>query len=109
MFDVFQTDNVRTQQLNELGMNLNRPCVVQLFFFFPKPDGAEMAAQELRAQGYATDISKPSSDLCWCVLARGRIVPTTDSFDKSRNKLDYLAARFGGAYDGWGIPLSYSV
>src|SRR5438105_1510039 len=91
------------QQLDTLGLNRKQHCPVEYFFFFPKPDGAELAAQELRSEGYPTKVSMLSQDPLGYVVARGRLLPAAGRLDKIRNRMEQLAAKFGGEYDGWGI------
>jgi regulator of RNase E activity RraB len=106
MFDSRHPDDVFMQQLELLGLDLNRPQAVEHFLYFAKQDGAELAAQKLRAEGYTAEVSARPSDSNWLVLARGRMVPAAEKISKICNQMDELAATCGGHYDGWGTPFT---
>jgi hypothetical protein len=103
-FDLRHPDDLFMQQLELVGIDLKRPQVIEHFLHFPMKDAAELVAQGLRAEGYATEVMHCATNSNWLVLARRQMVPATERISRVRDQMDELAASFGGHYDGWGAP-----
>ena len=104
MFDHRPYDEAFVQQLGQLGMDIQCPQIVEHFFYFLKPDWAELAELELRSQGYTAEVSAESRNGAWSVVARGQLMPRSDAISKIRSCMEQLAMTFGGSYDGWEFP-----
>ena len=104
MIDNRQHDDAFVQQLGQLGLDLKCPQAVEHFFFFPKPDRAELTAIELRSYGYAAEVLPQPVHGVWSVVARGQLLPQSEVISKTRSRMEQLAATFAGEYDGGCIP-----
>jgi regulator of RNase E activity RraB len=106
MFDNRHPDDVFMELLSSLGADHSRPRTIEHFLYFPTQEGAERAALELRAQGYATEVAKRREGANWLLLATGQMTPAGERISDIRRHMEHVASIFGGHYDGWGTPFT---
>jgi regulator of ribonuclease activity B len=86
--------------LRGLGWAPGTPLRVAHFLYVPDHAGADAVAHSLDDDGWATSL-EPCADTSWLVVAT-RMRPLTPALVRStRRRLETLALRHGGVYDGW--------
>lgn len=93
-----------SQLLSLLGLNLAKPNTVEHFFYFPTQEAATRAAKQLQSEGYATEASPEPNEPDWFVLAVGEAVLAEGKIVEVSAHMEALADKFGGKYDGSGVP-----
>jgi regulator of ribonuclease activity B len=84
------------------GADLSKPTEMSFYLYFPAEDDAENAAAELRRSGYAAEVRPPLPDFDeWLCYVTREMVPSATGIDDARSKLESVANRFGGDFDGW--------
>lgn len=79
------------------------PEYIEHFLYFPRSSDAEMAAEQLREQGWTAKVELGSDDRDWLVLATQPARGNEDLSDVF-SEMEVLAAKFNGIYDGYGRP-----
>lgn len=88
------------QQRLELGDRLDQSRQMDQFAFFRRRKGAEAAARDLEAQGFATQVSRRG--LKHALTAQRDEVLTDDGLHAFLVTVITAVATNGGAYDGFG-------
>jgi regulator of RNase E activity RraB len=100
-----QPDVALLEQLRNDGVDLASVAIQEHYLRFPSSDAAERAADILAADGFTvvrpTSVDKGG----WPVLVR--VNDSLDLFTLAywRKQFSGLSSRFGGTYDGWGVPM----
>jgi regulator of RNase E activity RraB len=89
-------------ELQKAGSDLHKAHAIEFFLLFTTPEGAQNAARELTAAGYAAEADSVGAGHRWLCKATKTLVPELDALRHIRAQLTALAARLGGQYDGWG-------
>ena len=95
-------DRAVLDQLQKAGSNLATSHQVEFFLLFSKQEQAQAAAQALSNTGYVTTAEATGVESSWLCKATKSLVPEVQALRRIRADLSRTAARFGGAYDGWG-------
>jgi len=74
------------------------------FFEFPNMQGADQAAERLRARGWEVMVRKMMDEETWMVQAT-QPGPIPEDREALYAELAKLAQECGGEYDGWEGPL----
>lgn len=93
------------------GANLSKPAHTIHFLYFKGMEAANGAAKELRATGYDNvRVNRAPATSLWnrifgprdysCV-AETHAVPAEAAVFATSDRMNALAAKFGGEYDGW--------
>jgi hypothetical protein len=86
--------------LRELGWTPGTPLRVAHFLYVPDHAGADAVAHALDDHGWETSL-EPCAGRSWLVVAT-RVRPLTPELvHTTRSRLERLALRHGGVYDGW--------
>jgi len=72
---------------------------VDFYLYFPSEDGAQNAADALRAEAYAVETRLGADDVNWLALATRSL--SDDDLDAAEERLSELAELLGGEYDGF--------
>jgi hypothetical protein len=93
------------------GSNLSKPAHTLHYLYFKSPQSAEAAAAELRAQGFSPVATRrtPTKSIIkrvfgphtYSCIAETRAVPEEAAVLATSQRMNDLAARLGGDYDGW--------
>jgi len=103
-FDPVEADELVLDQLRKLGTDLTKPRDARFYLYARTQDDARAAADELSAEGYATEVApsaSPRSAHPWLALASRDMVVDADSIAEARRLFGALADRYSGEYDGW--------
>ena len=92
-------------QLARAGSDLTRPHRIEFFLYLPERAAADAVAQELSAEGYATEVSQEEQASDWLCLATRVLVPDMAALRSCRGRLTALAESHQGVYDGWGTEV----
>ncbi len=98
-------DRLVLDQLSKAGSDLKKPHPLQFFVYFPTESGADSAAGMIREGGFIVEVDASadrSSHLC---LAEKKMIPTHAELVRIRNRLNQIASKYGGQYDGWGTEV----
>jgi len=97
--------------LADAGSNLDKPAHTIHFLYFKSMDAAKSAAGHLQAAGYQNlRVRRAPTKSLWkrwfgpheysCV-AETHAVPSEESVFATTDRMNALAEKFGGDYDGW--------
>ncbi|MBM4018278.1 MAG: ribonuclease E inhibitor RraB [Planctomycetes bacterium] len=97
--------------LTSHGSDLTKPAHTIHFLYFKSMDAARSAAHELEAMGFQNlrVRSSPTKSLWkrlfgpreYSCTAETHAVPSEDSVFATTDRMNALAAKYGGDYDGW--------
>jgi hypothetical protein len=92
------------KRLKAVGSDLSKEHQIEFFLYFPAEQAAQAAGAEMAAEGFQIEVglAPEGSRLEWHCLATKAIVPTTAQLDGISARLEMLAAKYAGEYDGWG-------
>jgi len=100
--DAREADERVLEHLVRLGCDPAAPREVRHFVFVPAQAGANAVAGELSAEGWLTSVER--SDDGWLVVATRIRTLTSEIVRETRVRLETLASRHCGLYDGWEAP-----
>jgi rhodanese-related sulfurtransferase len=103
-FDPVEADDLVLDQLRKLGTDLTKPRDARFYLYVRTEGDARAAADELRAEGYATVVepsATPRGEHPWLALASRDMVVDADTIAEARRLFGDLAERYSGEYDGW--------
>lgn len=93
------------------GADLSKPAHTIHFLYFRTIDAANAAADELRASGFENlRVHRAPTPSLWkrlfgprefSCIAETHAVPDESAVFATSDRLNSLAAKFGGKYDGW--------
>lgn len=98
------------QSLAGHGSDLSKPHHTIHYLYFKSNDRAHAAAAELRALGYEIlRVERAPAPLLkrlfgpkeFSCIAEAHAVPSEEAVFATTDRMNELAARHGGAYDGW--------
>lgn len=95
------------EQLKELelrGSRVKLPHPVRAFLHFEEEAVARSAGDLLEADGFRCQV-RSSSGGGWTVTAISQLVPTPGAITHLRERMQELAERLGGSYEGWEAPV----
>jgi hypothetical protein len=94
-------DNQVVQELEAHGDRLSAPRAVEFLAYFPDPDRAESAAEELRVDGFAVTVERgDEGDFALQAIRRDPVEPPV--VHEMTWKVRGIVERHDGLYDGWG-------
>ena len=100
--DVQSGDEKVIEQLVKAGADLRQPRDTVHYLYFRSEEGANVAAESLRAHGLTAN-AKPAAagNDPWVVIANHDYVVNADSIREIRRVAEEAARAGGGNYDGW--------
>ncbi|GGM56584.1 DUF695 domain-containing protein [Dactylosporangium sucinum] len=94
-------DNQVVQELEAHGDRLSTPRAVEFLAYFPDPERAEMAAQDLRSDGFAVTVERgDEGDFVLQAIRSDAVEPP--ALHEVTWKVRGVVERHDGLYDGWG-------
>ncbi len=97
--------------MTSTGANLAKPAHTIHFLYFKSMDAAKSAAGELQATGYQNlRVHRAPTKSLWkrwfgpheySCIAETHAVPSEAGVFATTDRMNALAAKFGGDYDGW--------
>lgn len=95
-------DEMVIEQLVKAGADLGQPRDTVHYLYFQSEEGANVAADKLRAHGLTAN-AKPAAagNDPWAVIANHDYVVNADSIRDIRRVVEEAARAGGGDYDGW--------
>lgn len=93
-------DGVAVRVLQERSLSDDETVVVH-YLYFPTLVAARRAARVLRGEGFEVNVRLGADDENWLALARHRIVLSEEVMTDLRARMEDLAGRGRGEYDGW--------
>lgn len=98
--DLSDADAKVLKALQEAGSDLSKPHKIDHWLYLPTKQGAKFAAADLTSGGFAVaSIQKRKAH--WRILATKIMVPSPKNVAEASARLEAVAARYGGEYDGW--------
>ena len=73
------------------------------YLYFAKRADANGAGHQLRSLGLTVEVRKGGDGTNWLVLASTKRLQTSEGAEDLNEKLESLAEKFGGEYDGWAM------
>jgi hypothetical protein len=75
---------------------------VYFYLYFPSEQKAKIAEKELMDSGFSVECTGPFEDETdWLCLAEKNMLPALKELTPVRRKLEKLALKLNGKYDGW--------
>lgn len=93
-------DGLAVRVLQEQSLSDSERLVVH-YLYFPTLVAARRAARALRREGFEVNVRLGADDENWLALARHRIVLSEEVMTDLRARMEDLAGRGRGEYDGW--------
>lgn len=90
--------------LNLLGKSkadLSKKRPISFYLYFPDQAKAVIAESELKKLGFEVECSQSSDEKNWLCLASNDLIPNFSTLTSMRKKMENIADRLGGNYDGW--------
>lgn len=88
-------------QLRTAGSDRVRAHTIEFYLYLPSEAAAREVADALVAEGFATEVRPGALGPQFLCLATRTMVPDVAALVQIRRRLDALAIRLGGEYDGW--------
>jgi hypothetical protein len=95
--DVAQADAEKAAQPTERNTP-DKP--IRHYLYFPKKTMADKAGEDLGSLGFSVEIRKGAGGVSWLALATKALPETEEEAEEVSNKLEALAIKLGGEYDG---------
>ncbi len=92
------------------GANLSKPAHVLFYLYFSNPNEAKAAAAQLETEGYKAEshLAPPASlwkrlfgPKSFSCIAQTRMVPSHANLSGAIDRMEIIATKHGGEYDGW--------
>lgn len=92
------------------GANLSKPAHVLFYLYFPDRKEAKSAAAQLEDEGYKAKSHRTPTKSLWqrlfgpksfSCIAETRLVPSKSNLNTAIDRMEIIAMKFGGEYDGW--------
>lgn len=99
-------DEAALNFLRSNKINFSESRVVHFYLYFPARQKAAAAEAELKETSFDVEIIEPSEGKEWLCLATKEIFPNTFTLTSIRKRLEKLAHKFDGLYDGWETQIS---
>jgi Regulator of ribonuclease activity B len=96
--------------MQQHGADLSKPAHVLFYLYFKSLDQSKAAADQLYTEGYKAAFHQTRPASLWqrffgpksfSCIAETRMVPSESNLSAAIDRMEALAAKFGGEYDGW--------
>ncbi|MEJ8840469.1 ribonuclease E inhibitor RraB [Ramlibacter sp. AN1133] len=96
-------EDARTiEQLRKAGTDLTKPHLTRFYLYFPDERSARAAKTELPGSAYVVArIARAARGTDWLLLLKRPTLLSAGELSERSRELTVLAAKHGGAYDGW--------
>lgn len=100
--EYFNPDDAVLKLMNKFNDVPSDKRPVYFYLYFPNQDKAKAAEEELINLDFLVDCIEPlEGETDWLCLAEKSMLPSLKELTPIRNKLERLAQRLSGKYDGW--------
>lgn len=93
------------EQLKKAGSELGQPHEIDFFLYFPTRALAEVAAEEIRAEGADVGVQEAAAGGGFLCATKKKMVPDLAELQRLRVRFAEIAVEFRGEYDGWGASV----
>ncbi len=92
------------------GADLSKPAHILFYLYFPDRKESKAAAAQLVAEGYKAESARAPTDFLWqrlfgpksySCIAETRMVPSNSNLNSAIDRMEIIAMRYNGEYDGW--------
>jgi hypothetical protein len=97
-------DQAAIAALQEQGVDLSRPRLLEFAFYFPSLEGAQRAWNRLAGQGFKGKLEPAGRGKDYFLFARKPVLVDAPTLQEMRAAFQSLARENGGRYEGWGMP-----
>jgi len=87
--------------LSKSKADLSKERLISFYLYFPDQPKAVIAKNELKKLGFEVECSQSYDEKNWLCLASNHLIPTDSVLTSLRKKLEHLAEKLNGNYDGW--------
>ena len=98
------TTNLDEAVLNLLSKSkadLSKERRISFYLYFPDRAKAVIAENQLKKLGFEVECSQSYDEKNWLCLASNHLTLTYSTLTSLRKKLENIADKLGGLYDGW--------
>jgi regulator of RNase E activity RraB len=99
--DAHEADVRVLAYLAELGCDPALPRQTRHYVYVPSRRDAEAAGAELELEGWRWSTTVDKHEGAWLVVAKRTSDLSPELVRETRRRLESLAERYGGLYDGW--------
>ena len=97
-------DHKAIAELQEQGVDLSGPRLLEFAFYFPSLEGAQRAWNRLAGQGFKGKLEPAGRGRDYFLFARKAVTVDAATLQSMRATFRALAGENGGRYEGWGMP-----
>lgn len=97
-------DQEAIAELQEQGVDLSGPRLLEFAFYFPSLEGAQRAWNRLAGQGFKGKVEPAGGGRDYFLFARKAVTVDAATLQAMRATFRSLAGDNGGRYEGWGMP-----
>jgi hypothetical protein len=97
-------DQEAIAELQEQGVDLSSPRLLEFAFYFPSLQGAQRAWNRLAGQGFKGKLEPAGRGEDYFLFARKAVMVDAPTLQAMRAAFHALASENGGRYEGWGMP-----
>jgi hypothetical protein len=97
-------DQEAIAELQEQGVDLSGPRLLEFAFYFPSLEGAQRAWNRLAGQGFKGKVEPAGGGRDYFLFARKAVTVDAATLQAMRATFRALAGENGGRYEGWGMP-----
>ena len=87
--------------LSKSKADLSKERRISFYLYFPDRAKAVIAENELKKLGFEVECSQSYDEKNWLCLASNHLIPTYSVLTSLRKKLERIAQKLDGNYDGW--------
>lgn len=98
-------DGQVVEQLAKAGSDLSKPHNIEFFLYFPTQEAARAAASDINDPSFSAVVRQEANGKEWLLQLNRPMLPIEADLVALRSKLDSVAGKHGGVYDGWGSPV----
>jgi len=88
--------------MQEYNADFSKEHEIEFFLYFKDIDAANLAKIRLEKMDFDVEICKNENSSTWLCLAFKRMLAEHSQLNRIRKRLEKLALRLNGEYDGWG-------
>lgn len=108
-----EADNALIDELEELGINLDRPRETRFHLVFANKTAADSVAARLTQDGYECEVTEMKPNIVvrlfkkseWLVTATKVMLVDCYIISELRMEFNGIMAETGGVYDGWEVEV----
>ncbi|WP_068545839.1 ribonuclease E inhibitor RraB [Thalassotalea crassostreae] len=95
------------REMEDAGIDLSKPLLVEFFQLFEQEDNAKAMAEYMQTEesGFTVNFHPDKTPNVWDVDCTVEMLPSYDNIVAMEEKFEKLARKFDGYNDGWGIQV----